>query len=311
MGTRRSALPAVAAAAVIMAAVAAVPAAGGTTTGFSYLKIGAGARSVALGDAVVSHVSDASANYWNPGAIALMDGWHAELMHNESFQNVRYEFVSLTRRLSRRHSVGLFFNGVWTDNLRGYNERGEFEGHFGYYGVAAGASYAFSLTDRIGIGAGVKLLQEAMDEYSAGGPAFNLGIQAREPFARILPRTDFGLSVRHLGGEMEYEAEPFDLPTAVQGGVTHTLPIAAAQGQLLLAAEFRTTRGEDSQFLVGTEYRYQDAARLQVGYLTNHDTQDVSFGVGVGRGVIKAQYSFVPFGEELGEQHRLSVLLNW
>ncbi len=280
-------------------------------TGFSYLKIGAGARSVALGDAVVSHVNDASANYWNPGAIALMDGWNAELMHNESFQSVRYEFASVTRRLSDRHGVGLFFNGVWTDNLRGYNETGEFVGHFGYYGVAVGASYAFALTDRIGIGAGVELLQEAMDEFSAGGPAFNLGIQAREPFAGILPRTDFGLSVRHLGGEMQYEAEPFDLPTAIQGGVTHTIPIAAAQGQLLLSGEFRRTRGDESQLLIGTEYRYQDAARLQVGYLSNHDTQDVSFGVGIGRGVVKAQYSFVPFGEELGEQHRLSLLLNW
>ena len=275
-------------------------------TGLSFLKTGVGARAVALGDAVVSHVDDASASYWNPGALPLLTGSNLALTHNEAFQGVRQESASLT---AGRGAFGgaLAFSGVWVDNLRGYDESGQFEGHFGYYGLSVSLGAGYAVSERIGIGAGLEFLREAVDEFSTGGVAFNLGAQARE----VLPRTDVGISVLHLGSSMKYEAESFDLPTAVQGGVTHRLPVAAMNGQFLVAAEFRKVRDEDSQVLLGSEYRYQDLASLQVGYRSAHDTEDVSLGIGVGSGTVQGQYAFVPSGDDLGDQHRISLLLRW
>ena len=45
----------------------------------------------------------------------------------------------------------------------------------------------------------------------------------------------------------------------------------------------------------------------QVGYRTQHDTQDFSSGLGVGSNRLRGQYAYVPFGENLGDQHRFSV----
>jgi hypothetical protein len=275
-------------------------------TGLSFLKIGAGARAVAIGDAVVSHVNDASATYWNPGAIPLMAGSRAEVMHNESFQGIRYEFASLTHSAGS-HGAGLSFNGIWTDNLRAYNDQAEFEGHFGYYGVAVGASYGYAIRENLGLGAGVEYLREAMDIYSTSGLAVNLGMQMRE----ILPNTSAGLAVLHMGSSMKYESASFDLPRTIQGGVTHVIPLSALAGRLLLAAEVRATRDEDTQVLLGTEYNYQDMAQLQFGYRTGLDTQDISLGVGFGRRNLRGEYAFVPFKENLGDQHRLALLLRW
>ncbi len=275
--------------------------------GLSYLRIGAGARSVAMGDAVVSHVDDASANYWNPGALPLMTGNQAELMHNEFIQGVRYEFAGLTHRLGHRLGAGLAVHGIWTDRLRSYNDAGEFGGEFGYYGTAIAANLGMSLTDWLGVGVGTEYLREAIDVYSASGLGFNAGLQARN----ILPRTDAGIALLHVGPAMKYETQSFDLPTIFQAGLSHRLPVAAADGTLLLSAEFRKERGESGQVVLGSEYTYRGLARLQFGYRSGMETQDVSFGVGVGSDRLRGQYSFVPFGEDLGDQHRISFAFAW
>jgi hypothetical protein len=277
------------------------------STGLAFLKIGAGARSVALGDAVVSSVNDASANYWNPGALPFVEGTQVELMHSESFQGIRYEFGSLTHQFHERHAVGVAFNGTWTDNLRAYDESGEFQGHFGYYGVAMSASYGYRPWENVSLGAGLEYLREAVDVFSASGMGVNLGVQVRE----LLPRTQVGLSVLHLGSSVKYETESFNLPAAVQGGISRNFPLSALDGNLLVAAEVRKIRDEPTQLLLGTEYSYQEVASLEVGYRSGLDTQDVSLGFGVGNRTIRGQYAYVPFSENLGNQQRISVMIRW
>lgn len=275
-------------------------------TGLSFLKIGVGARAVAMGNAVVSHVDGPSATYWNPGALPLAQRPAAELGHSETLDGVRYEFVSLSHAVDSglgRHGLGVAFNGVWTDRMRSYDETGRFIGEFGYYGVVLAGSYGFAPHDRVGLGVTLEYLREVIDVYNTDGMALTAGCQVRE----VLPRTDIGVAMHHLGSAMSYEEREFDLPFALQGGISHRLPLAAAGGSLLLSAEARKVRDEDAQLLFGTEYQYQDLARLQVGYRTALDTEDVSLGVGLGNGRLRGQYAFVPFGEELGDQHRLSL----
>lgn len=276
------------------------------STGLAYLEIGAGARAIAMGNAVVSNVDGPEATYWNPGALPLLDGTQAEIMHTESFQTIRYEFATLTRTLGR-HGIGASFHGAWTDALSAYDETGTFLGDFGYAGMAVTANYGLAVTENLGLGLGVEYLREQIDVFDASGLGVSLGVQARD----ILPRTDFGASVLHMGPAVKYEVEDIDLPTTVQGGLTHRLPLSSLNGQLLISAEVRQVRDFDTQVLFGTEYRYQEYTRLQVGYQTNHDTQDVSFGVGLGQEHVRGQYAFAPFSDDLGDQHRFSVQLAW
>jgi len=276
------------------------------TTGLQFLKIGAGARAMALSNAVVSNVDDPSATYWNPGALPLLPGTQAELTHSESFQSVRYEFASLTRNVGS-HAAGVSFHGVWTDQLKGFDEAGQSTGDFGYAGVVLSGSYGYLLSEGIGIGGGIEYVREQIDVDEATALAFNFGIQARE----LLPRTSVGVALLHLGSSAKYNVEEFDLPFTVQGGITHAIPLRSMNGRLNLSAELRSVKDGDSQFLIGTEYRYQDTASLQVGYQTEHDTQDVSFGFSVGRERVHGQYAFAPYGENLGDQHRFSLRLLW
>ena len=294
--------PLLVAACAVVAASVLCPELADARTGLAWLRIGTGARAIAMGNAVVSNVSDPTATYWNPGAMAFVPGNALELMHNESFQTVRYEFAGLTHQRGRS-TLGAAFHGVWTDDLDGRDEVGNPTGSFGYAGLVLAGNYAFAVSDQIGMGVGLEYLREVIDVDQAAGAAVSFGAQVRE----VLPRTDLGVAVLHLGSAMKYVEQEFDIPTTVQGGLTHRLPVAALDGVFRIAAEVRSVRDEDTQLVLGTEYQYQDFTSLQVGYQTRHDTQDVSFGFGLGKGRFHGQYAFSPYGENLGDQHRFSV----
>lgn len=274
-------------------------------TGLSYLKVGVGARSVAIGNAVVSHVDDASAMGWNPGALPLLGGTQAEVMHQESFGGVRHEYAAAVRAFGLRHGTGVSFQGTWTPPLRGYDESGQFQGEFGYSGIDVSGGYGFSPLEGVGVGVAVEYLREAIDTYAATGLAWNFGAQARE----ILPRTDVGFAVLHLGSDLKYETKAFRLPLTIQGGVSHLVPIGSLDGTVRLGVEMRKVRDEHSQVLLGTEYEHQNTVRVQIGYRTGLDSESVSFGLGVGKGTIRGQYAFVPFQDNLGDQHRIALQL--
>jgi hypothetical protein len=278
-------------------------AAGPAVTGLSYLKVGVGARSVAIGNAVVSHVDDASAMGWNPGALPLLTGTNAELTHQESLEGVRNEYAALAHALGARHGAGISFQGAWTSPLKKYDLSGQYEGEFGYSDIGLSIGYGFSPIERVGVGAAVEYLREAIDTFTATGIAWNFGVQARE----ILPRTDAGFAVLHLGSDMKFETQAFRLPLTMQGGVSHLVPLSGLGGTVRLAVEMRKVRYEKACGLVGTEYEYQHAARVQVGYRSGQDSESMSFGMGVGKGRIRGQYSFVPFKNNLGDQHRIAV----
>lgn len=272
--------------------------------GMSYLKIGAGAEAAGMGEAVVSNTDSPTATYWNPGALPFLPGLQAAFVHNESFFDIRQEFAGITRAIGR-FGVGVSFHGTWVDNLKAYgDEPADYLGTFGYYGYSAGVSGGYRLADRWGVGAGIQMLREAIDVYDASGAAFDLGIQGRD----VLPRVDVGMAVLHAGSSMKYIEQSFVLPMTLQGGVTYHVPLPQASSEGLLAVEVRKIRDEDASVRLGLEYRLQKVMSLRAGYRSALDTEDVSFGLGYRRGRIQADYSYVPFGEDLGSQHRIGVI---
>ena len=269
----------------------------------AFLKTGAGADAVGMGDAVVSSVDGPNATYWNVGALGFLPGTQASVVHNESFQSVRQEFAGLTHSFGK-WAVGGSFLGTWTEDIDSYDESANYLGQFAYYGLAAGLSGARRIGDAWSAGVTAKYVRDAFDVYSASGLAFDIGIQGR---GVLLPRLDAGLSILHLGAKMSYVEKSYDMPRTIQGGVSYLLPLSAIGSEALLAAEVRSILGEDASFQTGIEYRIQQVASLRVGYRSALDTQDLSYGIGFRNGALSADYAYVPFGEDLGAQHRVGL----
>jgi len=72
-----------------------------------FLNIGAGARGLAMASAQVASVSDATAGYWNPAALAnIRDNPQVSLMHAEYYAGIgKYDFASLALPLKDNKRV--------------------------------------------------------------------------------------------------------------------------------------------------------------------------------------------------------------
>jgi hypothetical protein len=75
-----------------------------------FLNIGAGARGMAMGNAQVASVTDGTAGYWNPAALAdIRTSPQLNLMHSEYFAGVgKYDYASLVLPLKdNKRTLGL------------------------------------------------------------------------------------------------------------------------------------------------------------------------------------------------------------
>lgn len=63
-----------------------------------FLYVGAGARPLAMGGAFCAIASDASAGYWNPAGLSLIQGQEAQFMHSERFGGlISYDYLGYGR----------------------------------------------------------------------------------------------------------------------------------------------------------------------------------------------------------------------
>jgi hypothetical protein len=284
-------------------------------TGLAYLKNGVDARSTILGEAVVSHVADASACYWNPAGLGALERPQLLLSHVESFADLRHEYGAAVQPLGRV-AAGLFFNGMWTDDIQGYDAQANRTGAFGFATYEVGVAVGAPLGTGLRVGGALKYLNESIDTYSASGWAADLGVQyeAGAPLGMGTgvddPSLLLGAVVKHLGGSVSFIEEPVDLPLTVQGGVSSAIPLPRLSGRLVLALEGRHVRDDGSSLLLGGEYEYRRLLRFGAGYQTGRDTRDVSLGLGLRQGPLAFHWSFVPIKDDLGDEHRLTLGLD-
>src|SRR5258708_405378 len=85
-----------------------------------FLNIGAGARGMSMASAQVASVSDGTAGYWNPAALAnIRDNPQLNLMHAEYYAGVgKYDFANLVLPLKdNKRTIGLTVLRFAVDNI--------------------------------------------------------------------------------------------------------------------------------------------------------------------------------------------------
>jgi hypothetical protein len=274
------------------------------TTGLTFLKLGVGARAIAMGDAYVAVGGDASSIYWNPAGTASVDGIDGLLMHGEWFEGIRYDFAGAVRS-DGQQAFGLGIVGLYMDDLeRREGPTEEPIGHFGVFDFALAGTYARRLTEYLDAGIGVKYLYEKIDDETAGGGAVDLGAQYRIP---TVPGLSAGVAVQNLGPQMKFVEDGFDLPVTYRVGAALRSRIEAAGGDVLVTGDAVIPNDGDTKYHFGLEFEYARMIALRFGYRTGWDNQNVSMGFGVKVDRFRLDYAYVPFYSDLGDTHRISL----
>jgi hypothetical protein len=271
-------------------------------TGLAFLKIGAGARGIAMGSAQVAAVSDATSLYWNPAGLALVEGLDLHLSHNEWFQDIRQEYLAAAKKFGS-HGVGVSFSGLYMDPLDRRDGSGVFLGHFGFYDLAATAGWGMTVKPGVHVGASGKFLLEQIDDETAKGYAFDVGGRYDTPVEGL----SIGAGVFNIGPEMKFVTEKFSIPRTIVGGAAYAFPMTQWQSSVVVAADAVSYKGEDAKFHTGAEYRFRNVASLSAGYKFGYDVDGLSVGAGFYRGAFAVRYAFSVIGSDLGDAHRISL----
>lgn len=154
-----------------------------------FLNIGAGARGLGMGGAVVSSQDDVYSPMWNPaGLMAIEADWQAAAMHAEYFESIaKYDYLSYAKALGSRNGViGISLVRLGVDNILNTTQMIDGEGNIDYDKIStfsqadyAGiVSYAFHPFGNPNIDAGVnaKIVYRNVGKFANGfGFGFDLG----------------------------------------------------------------------------------------------------------------------------------------
>lgn len=270
-------------------------ASGPGTTAANFLKIGVGAKAVAMGGAFTALANDPTALYWNPAGLAQIQNIEISTTYNTRFQEIRQGYLSLALPLLTG-IAGLGVNYVDMGKIEGRDEYGEPTGDFGACDTQVSLAYARKFSSRLMLGISAGMLQDTIAGDKKVAYLGNIGVLFKP--TELLSA---GVACQNIGSKLGKDS----LPLIYRGGIALRLRSISTEADAVKSTD------DDMYGCVGLEWWIGNILALRAGYRTG---QDVGSGVSCGAGFkisnVQLGYAWVPYGD-LGNAHRISLNLRF
>jgi len=314
-----------------------VPNLGGQRAGisaFQFLKLGVGARGVAMGESFVAVANDVSALYWNPAGLSQFTEDQAMASHTEYVVDIKHDYFGFVYHISDQDAVGASFSSLHMEDMQITTEA-QPQGtgrYFGFGDIGIGVTYARRMTDQFSFGATVRYVEETMDVLKMRSVMVDLGTYywtglGSTRFAVVI--SNFGSDVSPKGTVTEYDGkvddsfQSFSLPTMFKLGFAFD-PIADDDQKLTTSLQLNHPNDNSEHFRFGVEYSWQNTFFARGGVkrtigqplFAEDATSGESFSLGVGLRVqlgitaVNADYAFTDFSQ-LGFVHRIALAFTY
>ena len=215
------------------------------------------ARTLALGGAYVAMSDDPLGALWNPAGLSGMNENELRFENGILFDQTSLNAFGLAIPGSWLPSFGLAFVTMRSGEFQRTNDMNDNLGTFNENESAwlFTASRAFS--PKLAIGVNVKMVQQSVDAFSAGGFGADFGAT----FAPV-PGLRLGASVANVAGpsvKLQNTSETW--PMVVRGGAS----LAILGGRAMITTQVDQLDGLGARFHAGTEYYLQPGLALRVG----------------------------------------------
>jgi hypothetical protein len=307
-------------------------------TGFQFLGVVSDARAAALGETMTSLQIGSSAMFFNPAGMASMKGvfgistsinqWIADIDH--------YTFAIAVSPARGNYGVfGFSLQSVDYGDFIGTRidpsgEKGYIDTEiFSLNSLAIGIGYARQLSERFSVGGHARWVRQDLGESMTAvnirridqdnrtadtslvsnklSPlVFDFGTQYRTGIKSLV----FGMSVRNFSREVKYAEEGFQAPLVFTLGISmdmmDLLRESSFEQSLILSVDMSHHRDHPQQVKIGFDYRLLNTLSLRIGYISNNDEDDISYGLGLSQFGLDIDYSYTPFGV-FGSVQRLTA----
>jgi hypothetical protein len=312
------------------------------TTVAQFLKIGAGARSVAMGGSAAAMDGDIYSIYWNPGSLSrLKTPGEASFNHTQWIADIDYNYVASGLTVDGVGTLGLSVTSLtMPEEIVRTESNPDGDGRrWSYSAFSMGLSYARSLTDRFSIGFTAKYIHEGLWNMSSSGFAFDIGTIYTTTFNGLkigASISNFGTKMRLDGQDITfnnvpsgeqgqgpqnvqsiYKTESYDIPLQFRIGLA--MDVLNVDAIRATAAIDATHPNDNVEYVnTGLEIAYDEMAFARIGYnslFNDQSEQGLTWGVGFYIQVtnlngIKVDYAFADYGR-LNDVQYVSVSVTY
>ena len=255
-------------------------------SGANFLQIGVSARSTAMGEAFIGLANDASAAFYNPGALARLGERQMMFTHTTLPGGLKHFFGSVVMPLEGDRGTLAFHTVVLTTGEMPVTKAfiGPTGETFSASEMAAGLSYSRNLTDRFSAGGTVKFIQQGLSDFTAKGFGFDFGTLYLVGFRDL----KFGMTIRNFGPNMNFgnrvdigfESQDYSLPMDFRFGASMSI-IDQENNKLMLAVQISQPYDNLIREYLGAEYAFMDMLMVRGGYKIDYDGENFSAGAGL------------------------------
>jgi hypothetical protein len=299
------------------------------TNAAAFLKVGVGAREVALGSAVTTLQGTVEQMFWNPAGTAMKDGMaQATFSYANWLAGIKHMVGALAYNWEGIGTVGVGLITFGESDIPAtrdpFNDPST-NTTYDYMDMAVQLTFSRYVTDRLSLGITAKYINEKIDDQTASAVAFDVG----SLYDIGILGWRVGARLSNVGSDMKYYNYASPIPITFSMG-TSIMPLATDTQKWLVSADVVKQQDYIPYFNVGMEYTVLDMLSLRVGYKLNYsDTQDAgratrnpilasiegwSLGGGVHATIsdldARVDYSFTDM-KILSDVHRFTLHLGW
>jgi hypothetical protein len=275
-------------------------------SGLSFLKLGFGARNIALGDNGNVFANDVSALFYNPAKLAGSNNTEIMLMHNEWIQDVRTEVLGFKFSLFDL-PFGIGINSTSVSDIEVRTNPGDpittFKAQYFFSSISTG----FEIFQDMKFGATAKYIYEDIFTDDAQGYGLDFGLNYK-----AMDNVNVSAVVKNIGSMNALRSESTKLPTEFRIGPAYNFSVNEYKLNIVVGGEFQKyLDADDSHINFGSEISYDNLFALRLGYQTQYESKSFTGGIGLMWNRVNFDYAFTPFTLGLGVGHTISISYNF
>ncbi|HMB68617.1 MAG TPA: PorV/PorQ family protein [bacterium] len=252
------------------------------------------ARTVGMGGSFVATANEPLGMLWNPAGLTRMNQNEVHFETARLFEDTALHGVSFAMPGRSLPSFGVSVVALRSGAFEKTNDLNEIQGEFNESDMAFIFSTSKNVYKRLSLGANVKVIRQAIDEFDATGVGADLGV-----LFDVTPTFRVGTSLLNVAGPsltLRDTAESY--PMEIRSG----LSMQFLDGRGLVSAELDHSEGPGVTLRGGSEYWVHPSMALRAGYDDTSPTGGFSYRVKP-----DMRFDYGVSSHELGVTHRVGI----